>query len=558
MAGSVGEFGSLLLLTILFSAQPEPTIVQILYVLALGLAAVVGAVVIRWFWQTPWMRRVLLGSDDSTSQLRVRGGFVILLIFSALAFEFGVDALLGAFVGGIVLSIADRDDRPNLERFQGKLRAIGYGFLVPVFFIVTGITFDARSLLASSSSLALLPVLVLAILLVRAAPALIYRRRVGLAPAAAAGLLQATTLTFPVVVAQVGLALHLLARPTAAALIGAALLSVLLFPAIALALRPWTRAVPGGPAPDGPEPGGAAASGQAAAGRPRRPARPAAGGAGPGGSAPPAARRCRGGTGSYRAGRSRRSGPGSRRPRVSAAPVERLSQLLHRARPDDHRGHGRMREREGHRELRQRAARCRPPARPARSTASYLAAIARRGPGRTGLGCSAARPEVRSTGWPLRYRPDRNPAGQRAPGQHAHAVALAGGQDAGLDAARRASSTAAARSGTAAARAARRPGGPRRSRSAGNVEQPNARILPWLHQVGQRATASPRCRCPGRAGAPGTGRSSPSAAAAGCARSSVRIQRRELPRPVAALAHREMHLGGQHDVVAPAPQRLAR
>ena len=266
MAGSVGEFGSLLLLTILFSAEPEPTIVQILYVLALGLAAVVGAVVIRWFWQTPWMRRVLLGSDDSTSQLRVRGGFVILLIFSALAFEFGVDALLGAFVGGIVLSIADRDDRPNLERFQGKLRAIGYGFLVPVFFIVTGITFDARSLLASSSSLALLPVLVLAILLVRAAPALIYRRRVGLAPAAAAGLLQATTLTFPVVVAQVGLALHLLARPTAAALIGAALLSVLLFPAIALALRPWTRAVPGGPAPDGPEPGGAAASGQAAAG----------------------------------------------------------------------------------------------------------------------------------------------------------------------------------------------------------------------------------------------------------------------------------------------------
>lgn len=251
MSGSVGEFGSLLLLTILFSAAPEPTVVQILYVLALGAAAVIGAVAIRRFWQSPWMRRVLLGSDDSTSQLRVRGAFVILLIFTALAFEFGVDALLGAFVAGIVLSIADRDDRPNLQRYQGKLRAIGYGFLVPVFFIGTGITFDVRSLLASTSSLALLPVLVVAILVVRAGPAVIFRRRIGTAPAAAAGLLQATTLTFPVVVAQVGLDLKLLASSTAAALIGAALVTVLVFPALALALRPWTRPAPGGPAPGG-------------------------------------------------------------------------------------------------------------------------------------------------------------------------------------------------------------------------------------------------------------------------------------------------------------------
>jgi len=246
MSGSVGEFGSLLLLTILFSAQPEPTLVQVLYVVALGAAAVIGAVVIRWFWQSPWMRRVLLGSDDSTSQLRVRGAFVILLIFAALAFEFGVDALLGAFVAGIVLSIADRDDRPNRERYHGKLRAIGYGFLVPVFFIVTGVTFDVRSLLASASSLALLPVLVVAILVVRAGPAIIFRRRIGTTPAAAAGLLQATTLTFPVVVAQVGLDLHLVARSTAAALVGAALISVMCFPALALALRPWSRPV-GGP-----------------------------------------------------------------------------------------------------------------------------------------------------------------------------------------------------------------------------------------------------------------------------------------------------------------------
>jgi Kef-type K+ transport system membrane component KefB len=240
MAGSVGEFGALLLLTVLFSAQPEPTWVQVAYVAALGAAAVIGAIGLRRMWRSAWLRRNLLATDQSTSQLRVRGAFVILLAFAAIAHEFGVDALLGAFVGGVVLNIADSDDRPTQERYQGKLRAIGYGFLVPVFFIVTGVQFDLKSLFASATSVALMPALVAGILIVRAAPALLYRRQLGTRPAVAAGLLQATTLTFPVVVAEVGRSLGLLTAATAAALVGAALLSVLIFPAAALALRPWS------------------------------------------------------------------------------------------------------------------------------------------------------------------------------------------------------------------------------------------------------------------------------------------------------------------------------
>jgi Kef-type K+ transport system membrane component KefB len=248
MAGSVGEFGALLLLTVLFSADPEPTWAQVAYVAALGAAGVLGAIGLRRLWQSGWLRRVLLATDQSTSQLRVRGAFVILLGFTAIAHEFGVDALLGAFVAGIVLNVADRDDRPDRARYQGKLRAIGFGFLVPVFFIVTGVQFDLRSLFASTASLALMPALIAGILIARAGPALLYRRELGTRPALAAGLLQATTLTFPVVVAEVGRSLDLLTSATAAALVGAALLSVLLFPALALALRPWTR--PGQPITD--------------------------------------------------------------------------------------------------------------------------------------------------------------------------------------------------------------------------------------------------------------------------------------------------------------------
>lgn len=100
--------------------------------------------------------------------------------------------------------------------------------------------FDLRSLISSGSALALVPALVAALVIVCAAPALMFRRRIGIRPAMAAGLLQATTLTFPVVVAEIGSDLHLLSPATAAALIGAALLSMLLFPALALGLRPWT------------------------------------------------------------------------------------------------------------------------------------------------------------------------------------------------------------------------------------------------------------------------------------------------------------------------------
>jgi Kef-type K+ transport system membrane component KefB len=240
MAGTVGEFGSLLLLTILFSADAKSTPEQILYVAIMGVAAAAIGFGLYALWRTGRMARILTSLDDTASQLRVRGAFVILLIFAGLAHGFGVDSLLGAFVAGVVLRLADRDDRPHMEVYQAKLDAIGFGFLIPVFFVVTGVQFNVDALFSHSSSLELVPLLVAAIAVVRGGPALLYRSRLGLRSAVAVGLLQSATLTFPVVVAEIGTSLNLLSQATAAALIGAALLSALLFPAAALALQPWT------------------------------------------------------------------------------------------------------------------------------------------------------------------------------------------------------------------------------------------------------------------------------------------------------------------------------
>jgi Kef-type K+ transport system membrane component KefB len=257
LAGTVGEFSSLLLLTVLFSADAKSTPEQILYVVLMGVAAAATGIGLYVLWRTGRMKKLLGSLDDTASQLRVRGAFVVLLIFAALAHGFGVDSLLGAFIAGVVLRLADGDDRPNIAVFKAKLDAIGFGFLIPVFFIVTGVRFNVDALFAHASSLELVPLLVVAIAVVRGAPAFLYRSRLGNRPAVAVAFLQSATLTFPVVVAEIGLSLNLLTQATAAALIGAALVTVVLFPAVALALRPWTttEGAPKSPLPGQSAPG---------------------------------------------------------------------------------------------------------------------------------------------------------------------------------------------------------------------------------------------------------------------------------------------------------------
>lgn len=117
-----------------------------------------------------------------------------------------------------------------------KLEAVGFGVFIPVFFVASGLRFDPGALLASPAAPAQVPLFLGALLLVRGLPALFYWRRLGPRARLAAGLLQATSLSFIVAAAQIGMELGVLGAATGAALIAAGLLSVLLFPAAALGL----------------------------------------------------------------------------------------------------------------------------------------------------------------------------------------------------------------------------------------------------------------------------------------------------------------------------------
>jgi Kef-type K+ transport system membrane component KefB len=183
------------------------------------------------------VRSPLLSLQDTTAEIRVRGAFLLLLLFAAVASKFGLEAILGAFLAGATLKLVDRDKQMTHTLLHTKLRAAGYGVFVPFFFVSTGMQLDIDSLVRSESTLARVPIFLAAMLVVRAIPAVLYRslaeRRRQLV---AAGLLQATSLSIPIVAGQIGVDLGLIRPGSYVALVTAGLLSVMLFPLIALAL----------------------------------------------------------------------------------------------------------------------------------------------------------------------------------------------------------------------------------------------------------------------------------------------------------------------------------
>jgi Kef-type K+ transport system membrane component KefB len=173
--------------------------------------------------------------------------------FAAIADQLGLETILGAFIAGAILSLLDRDEQMTHPEFRRKLEAIGFGVFIPVFFIASGVKFDLGALTSSSSSLVMVPIFLAALVAVRGLPALLYRGLISDRQMVAAGLMQATSLPFIVAATAIGQELDLLDAAEGAALIGAGLLSVLVFPLAGLALlRPDPARRSGAPSDTAP------------------------------------------------------------------------------------------------------------------------------------------------------------------------------------------------------------------------------------------------------------------------------------------------------------------
>jgi Kef-type K+ transport system membrane component KefB len=244
-ASSVADFAAVLLLSLLFSADGKGTGSQLaLFVLFAG---IVGVVCLATATTARNMKvgRVLVRLQDSTAEIRVRAAMVLLIAFAVVAERLGLESILGAFLAGAAVAALDRDPATH-PQFRVKLDAMGYGFLIPVFFVTSGMRLDVSGLVDSPGQLVRLPVYVAVLLLARGLPALLYVRRLGVTGSVAAGLLQATSLPFIVAATQIGALTGRMSAETATGLVCAGLVSVLVFPAVAVAVaqRDRTPATP--------------------------------------------------------------------------------------------------------------------------------------------------------------------------------------------------------------------------------------------------------------------------------------------------------------------------
>jgi len=246
-AASIADFGSIILLSLFFSGRSSTGTAGRLILLGIfGLAVVAVGVAIAGAERSMSLSRVLRRLQDTTAQIRVRAAFLLLIGFTALAESVGLETILGAFAAGALLSLLDRDETTH-PQFRLKLEAVGFGVFIPIFFVTSGLTFDLNALFASGSTIARVPLFLLAILLARGLPALVYVRMLGLSRSLIAGILQATSLPFIVAATQIGLQLGVVSRASAAGLVAAGLLSVVISPALGLGLLRRQRPEPATP-----------------------------------------------------------------------------------------------------------------------------------------------------------------------------------------------------------------------------------------------------------------------------------------------------------------------
>jgi Kef-type K+ transport system membrane component KefB len=241
---SVAEFGSIVLLSMFFSGSngPDPVLTAgklVVLLLFVAVIAIVAARASSW----PRLRTVMFKLQDTTAQIRIRIAVLLLLALLVMSESLKFDSILGAFLAGALLSaLSDAEAvEDDVGQFRHKLDGIGFGFFIPVFFVSTGIAFPIDQLTSDASALVRIPVFLLLLLLARGLPAFVFRAELDRRRMVAAGLLQATSLSFIVVATHIGQAIGEIRPINAASLLAAGMLSVLIFPAVALVLLRRTR-----------------------------------------------------------------------------------------------------------------------------------------------------------------------------------------------------------------------------------------------------------------------------------------------------------------------------
>ncbi|MBL8418424.1 MAG: cation:proton antiporter [Dechloromonas sp.] len=239
-AGTLGEVGPIVAVSLALSSRYS-TWQEFLFLLVflglVGLAAAVGVGA-----RPPKVIALLSRTMHASTQLPVRLSLMILGGLVLIANEFGFEAVFGAFAAGMIVGLATRG--PDGEAFRLKIDAVCFGWFAPFFYVGTGIAFDIGALTRDLPTMLLLPSFLVLFLLVRGLPVLLYRRELAkpeLLPFALS--MSVTSLGLVVVITHVGLQTNHMSPDIARALVGAALLSLLVYPTLSRILLSRVQAV---------------------------------------------------------------------------------------------------------------------------------------------------------------------------------------------------------------------------------------------------------------------------------------------------------------------------
>ena len=254
-SASLADFATVILLSLFFSTSGSSFKTTLtLLILFLGVVVALGAAMAGARGSRA-LGAAVHRLHATSAQITVRIAFLLLAVLVYLSTEFGLEVVLGAFLAGAMVSLLDRENAVASSGLQEKLDGIGFGIFIPIFFVVSGVKLDLDSLFSSIDAAVLVPLTLIALLVVRGVPALVYRRFLTEREALSAGLLQATSLSFVVAASQIGVELDKIDSGDAAGLVTGGVLSVLLFPVLALRLiGSGTPPAPPGPSPPSPAP----------------------------------------------------------------------------------------------------------------------------------------------------------------------------------------------------------------------------------------------------------------------------------------------------------------
>jgi Kef-type K+ transport system membrane component KefB/Trk K+ transport system NAD-binding subunit len=223
----ISDFVTLLLLSLAIAVTSHGFSLNMLLFMLLLVVFVVVAKISQQISRLPVLTRITEELAHATAQIRVRGAFALMVAWVVLSEALGVEVILGAFLAGALVSLSSQDHESPLRE---KLDAIGYGFFIPIFFIMVGVNFDLRVLFASPAALALVPLLIIAAYMVKLLPALLFRPLFSWRETLAAGTLLSSRLSLIIAASAIALELGMITIATNSAIILVAVVTCTLSP----------------------------------------------------------------------------------------------------------------------------------------------------------------------------------------------------------------------------------------------------------------------------------------------------------------------------------------